>query len=160
VVGLRFVDSERLYFLVFAGAGVFFVLAAWAVTQVEAELGADLFGIWCHFESDDGRDVIAVGERGVRKERFAVGFFFEAEFGGGLAITANDADGLFRYGNCFVVLSEEGNADFSIFGDKELSMRGDRGDDFSSVGTHYFFGVIVIMTFLGMLMFSFGVVMT
>ena len=47
---------------VITGAGVFQVVAVWAVTHVEAEFGADFLPVRCYFEGDDGWDVVAIGE--------------------------------------------------------------------------------------------------
>jgi len=86
-----------------------------------------------------------------------VGFFFGTQFRGRFSVSADDTDFLISHCDGFVVFAEEGDADFTIFGDKKLGVGFHFGDYFSSVGSCDFFGVVVAFFFV--FVFAFGVVM-
>lgn len=124
-----------------AGAGVFEVIAARAVVEIEVEALHDRLGPGLRLDLEDGGDVLSGGE-GLVGDQDPI-LLGEGEPGWGGALSTDGPDGLFSGRDDLVVMVEEGDLHFPILGDKEFGVWLDAHEHLSAVRTGDFRCMIV-----------------
>ena len=133
-----------LSFSVIADAGIFFVVAAGAIIEVDVEAGAGFLSV--RLDADDGGNVVA-GREGFFGEKTGGGLL-EGKLDRGASFSSDEGDFLVAGSDGLVVLVEEGDLDFAVLGDEELGVRFYFGEDASSVGTCFLGVGMIVMIFV------------
>ena len=62
IVARAAITMLACFLAVCAGAGIFLVVASWAITEIEVKLLSNRFGCFVRFDGENDRQVVALGK--------------------------------------------------------------------------------------------------